>query len=142
MLVVDNKTAYASVLSEMHKRCFDLYWDEKEFYSLLKLPHTRLWIEKKGFLLCSCVLDEMEILTIGVLPNSRRQGVGTRLMEEMISFAYQHQIKKIFLEVRSDNETAKNLYRHFGFHQTGIRKGYYKTLSGFTDALCYTKITD
>lgn len=142
MLVVDNKTAYTSVLSQMHKYCFNPYWDEKEFHSLLILSNTVLWVEEQGFLLCSYVLDEMEVLTIGVMPDYRRKGIGRRLIEQMISFAADNQIKKIFLEVRIDNESAKNLYTRFGFSQTGIRKGYYTTESGLTDALCLTKVMD
>ena len=87
MLVVDNKTAYTSVLSQMHKHCFNPYWNEKEFHSLLMLSNTILWIEDQGFLLCSYVLDEMEVLTIGVMPDYRRNGIGAKLLEQMISFA-------------------------------------------------------
>ena len=47
------------------------------------------------------------------------QGIGSRLMEEMISYAKINGITKINLRVRADNERAKALYKKFGFVKEG-----------------------
>ena len=139
MLVASGDTAFSPILSTIHAQCFDRPWSEQEMFSLLSLPTTVGWLTEQGFLLCSRVADEMEILTIGVLPTFRRQGIGFCFLQDLFSFACQHQVRKIFLEVSADNLPAQHLYQKAGFIQTGIRKNYYKTATGFTDALCLTK---
>ncbi len=44
----------------------------------------------------------------------------------------------LLLEVRPSNEKALALYRHFGFQQIGVRRGYYPATGGREDALVLT----
>lgn len=44
-------------------------------------------------------------------------GIGSALMEAIISFAKEHGIRQLNLEVRSDNERAIRLYEKFGFQK-------------------------
>lgn len=141
MFISDGMIAYANVLAQMHADCFDKPWHTKDFNELLALPTTLLWLDEKGFLLCSCVGDEMEILTIGVLPLFRNQGRGAHLLNEMISYASVNGIVRVFLEVSDDNLAAQALYRKKGFCISGRRKNYYKTPNGFRDAICMVKET-
>lgn len=139
MLVASGDTAFSPVLSTIHAQCFEKAWTEAEMFSLLSLPTTIGWLTEQGFLLCSHVTDEMEILTIGVLPAFRQQGVGFRFLQNLFDYAAEKQVKRIFLEVSADNKPAQRLYQKAGFTQTGMRKNYYKTATGFTNALCLTK---
>lgn len=139
MLVASGDTAFSPVLSTIHAQCFDKPWSEQEMFSLLSLPTTVGWLTEQGFLLCSHVADEMEILTIGVLPTFRKQGVGFQLLQTLFGYASDKKVSHIFLEVSADNLPAQHLYQKAGFIQTGIRKNYYKTATGFTDALCLRK---
>lgn len=55
------------------------------------------------------------------------QGVGTRLMEELLRFVRETAGAEIVsLEVRSDNARAIALYRRFGFETIGTFKGFMK----------------
>lgn len=139
MLVASGDTAFSPVLSTIHAQCFDKPWSEQEMFSILSLPTTIGWLTEQGFLLCSHVADEMEILTIGILPAFRQQGVGFHFIQDLFNYAIKNQVQHIFLEVSADNKPAQRLYQKAGFTQTGIRKNYYKTSTGFTDALCFTK---
>ena len=130
---------FAPIASKIHSACFDRGWTEKEFSRLLNLPTSRLWMSETALLLCSHVADEMEILTICVLPEVRRQHQASDLLQEMCSYAKEKNIKKIFLEVAEDNLAAQKLYASFNFVQTGRRSGYYLRSSGNVDALCLTK---
>ena len=96
-------------------------------------------MSEEGLLLCSEVADEMEILTICVLPEFRRQHVAHDLLQELFRYAKTHKIKQIFLEVAEDNPAAQKLYKGVGFIQTGRREGYYARKEGSVDALCLTK---
>ena len=140
MSLCKTSMAHAPVMAYMHQLCFDDGWDEKAFYDLLALPSTIGWIDENGFVLCSHVLDEMEILTICTIPEKRRMGYGKTLLKTIEDYAKIHKIERIFLEVRSNNLPAKSLYEACGFTQTGIRSGYYKTSAGPIDAICMTKV--
>ena len=130
---------FAPIAAKIHGACFEKGWNEEEFTKLLALPTTRLWMTEEGFLLCSEVADEMEILTICVLPEFRRQHIAQDLLFELFRYAKAQKIKQIFLEVAEDNEAAQKLYSASGFKQTGVREGYYVRKNGAVDALCLTK---
>ena len=129
---------FALPASKIHALSFDEGWGEKEFECLLKLPTSRLWMTENALLLCSQVADEMEILTIGVIPNARRQHLAQNLLYEMNAYATENGVKKIFLEVAEDNLPAQNLYLKDGFIQTSTRKDYYKRPDKRVNALCFT----
>lgn len=130
---------HAEVLSTLHATSFERPWKISEFAELLRLPTTHGWANENGFILCSHVADEMEILTICVVPAKRRQGIAKTLLDEAINFAHIHKVSTLFLEVRADNESAQNLYIGAGFTHIGHRPNYYKTSDGFCDALCLQK---
>lgn len=140
MLVVDGQVSFAPVIAALHQQCFERGWSVAEVEAVLRMPGTMCWLKEQGFLLCLHVLDEMEILAIGVLPAFRRHGIARRLLAEMTENACQNGVSKIFLEVSEVNQAAQALYAQSGFRQTGRRKGYYQTKEGAVDALCLTKI--
>lgn len=47
------------------------------------------------------------------------QGIGGRLLDELIAWAPKHGIRKINLRVRADNESAIRLYKRKGFQEEG-----------------------
>lgn len=67
---------------------------------------------------------EYEIHTIGVDPAYQGQGIGRRLVSELIELASG---SVIFLEVRTDNAPAIGLYESFGFVNVGLRRRYYRS---------------
>jgi [ribosomal protein S18]-alanine N-acetyltransferase len=66
---------------------------------------------------------EYEVHTIGVDPAYQRHGIGRRLLADLIDFA---DGGAIYLEVRTDNDRAVELYRSAGFIVVGVRKRYYR----------------
>jgi ribosomal-protein-alanine N-acetyltransferase len=66
---------------------------------------------------------EYEVHTIGVDPAYQGQGIGRRLLNELLDFA---DCGVVYLEVRTDNEAAIALYRSVGFDQIGLRRRYYR----------------
>ena len=88
-----------------------------------------------GFLLSSFVLDEAQLLLIGVSPDWQGVGVGGQLLKELINRSRDQGQKLIYLEVRSGNERAIRLYRSLGFIDIGVRRDYYPGLVGREDAI-------
>lgn len=66
---------------------------------------------------------EYEVHTIGVDPAYHGQGIGRRLLDNLLDHAAG---AVVFLEVRTDNEPALALYRSAGFVNVGLRKRYYR----------------
>lgn len=72
------------------------------------------------------VLDEAQLVNIGVLPEFRKQGAAKAILEAGIDKALENDMKTMFLEVRVSNHGAQNLYKNFGFHVDGLRKSVYE----------------
>jgi ribosomal-protein-alanine N-acetyltransferase len=83
-----------------------------------------------GFALASGAADERELLSIGVLPEYRRSGIGRQLVETIIAESTKRGAARLFLEVAEDNAAAQRLYRNLGFFAVGRRPGYYRRKSG------------
>ena len=131
-------SSYAKTLWTIHKQCFKKPWSIQNFQDILNLPNTFGFCQKEGFILCSALGEDIEILTFAVLPQYQRQGIGTSLLKTLQDFVIQQRKKYIFLEVNVTNQAACSLYKKVGFIQTGLRKNYYHEQNKTFDALCLT----
>lgn len=94
-------------------------------------PLTFLLVEgDAGFLLGRAVAGEAEVLTLAVAPESRRLGLGRKLMARFLYQARLRGAERAFLEVAADNAGAIALYAKAGFVPVGQRRGYYRTPEG------------
>jgi len=89
----------------------------------------------RGYAVLMPVLDEAELLNIGVAAIDQRKGVGRAMLCEMLSIAQRMKMRRVFLEVRAANAAALALYRSAGFAAIGVRRGYYQNASGSEDAI-------
>lgn len=71
------------------------------------------------------MVNEAHITTIAAHPEYRGRGVGELMLSSMIGVAYTVHARFVTLEVRVSNYVAQNLYRKYGFSQTGVRRRYY-----------------
>lgn len=76
-----------------------------------------------GYIAFEKILDEGSIVELAVDPEHRRQGMGRRLVELMLSSCTG--VKTICLEVRVSNTAARSLYEAFDFEEITIRRNYY-----------------
>lgn len=65
------------------------------------------------------------VISIAVLPNYRRRGVGFALMKEAMKAMVEYDAKKCVLEVRASNTAGVGLYRKMGFRVKRTIRGYY-----------------
>ena len=127
---------YAPFLHELHTLGFAKPWSLASFQQILSLPSTFGFCTEKGFILCSDLADDIEILTFTVHPRYRQKGLGKSLLQHLQQYAIRHKKKHIFLEVNQQNNAALSLYLKQGFQQTGCRKNYYHEGETTVDALC------
>lgn len=82
------------------------------------------------------ILDEFHIVNLAVRPEYRQRGIGSEVLQHLLSEAKKRKCSKVMLEVRLTNLIAQKLYFKFGFEVVGRRKGYY---SDSEDALLLEK---
>jgi len=81
--------------------------------------------EAVGFCSCWQIIDEVHINNLAVLPEHRRSGVATALIERALADGSSRGAHRATLEVRRSNEPALKLYERCGFSVTAVRRGYY-----------------
>jgi len=79
-----------------------------------------------GYAVAWRVADEIQINSISVKKSCRKQGIGSKLLAEIIMNDSDKVYSRAILDVRSKNTPAINFYTDNGFTKTGIRKNYYK----------------
>ena len=65
------------------------------------------------------------VISIAVLPEHQREGIGHALMREAMQAMVNYKAKECCLEVRASNVPAVNLYRKMGFEVARTMGGYY-----------------
>lgn len=105
-------------------------WSERSFRN--ELDHNRglflvaiLQGQVIGYGGVWLVIDEAHITTVAVAPEHQRQGIGERLMVELLQGAKERGMLCSTLEVRAGNDAAIKLYEKLGYHVSARRKGYY-----------------
>ena len=88
-----------------------------------------------GFALALALGEEAEIVSLGVLPDYRRRGIGLAILDAVCAEARLRGAERVVLEMASDNEAASALYSARGFTVVGRRRNYYRRAERLVDAL-------
>lgn len=110
---------------------FDDFWNETTFEKELSSTNSYYIVAKEnneivGFAGIKYVLDEADIMNVVTKKSKRNLGIATQLLNELIHFAQQENIKKLTLEVNEKNLPAIHLYEKLGFKKIAERKKYYQ----------------
>ena len=109
-------------LSNLHQKCFpNKPWSADDFREL-KQSGCEIIMSENGFIVYRIVLDEAEIITIGVNPEKRRQGIASAMIGIIEKTIKNQGVNKIFLEVAANNIAGQKLYENCGFKVVGSRK--------------------
>ena len=79
-----------------------------------------------GYVAGSVKDDTGEIESIAVDPRCRQLGIGRMLAERLIARFAETGLRNCFLQVRTTNAKAIDLYRRLGFRIVGTVEGYYE----------------
>ena len=74
-------------------------------------------------------VNDAEIYNIGVRLAIHGRGIGSRLMHEFFSICGRDRVQNVWLDVRRSNGRAIEFYTSFGFMETAVRKGFYRSPS-------------
>lgn len=112
-------------IANLHKLCFpNKPWSASDFADLKK-SGCEIIVSQNGFAVWRNVADESEIITIGVAPDARRNGIASAMLTIIEKNIKNQGVKKIFLEVASTNIAGQKLYENNGYKTVGIRPKYY-----------------
>lgn len=110
---------------------FDEFWNYNILKEEIENQNSYFIVAKSenetivGFAGIKVILDEADIMNIVVHKDFRNKKIGSQLLEQLLLYSKQNNIKSINLEVNELNSNAIALYKKFGFKQIAIRKKYY-----------------
>ncbi len=129
--LVAMKNSHLDGVMEIENQSFPTPWSKTAFYHEIAANDFAYYIvamagnKVAGYAGMWVILDEGHITTLAVHPDFRGQGIGTRLLNELIAEAGRRRCEKMTLEVRPSNDQALKLYEKNGFVSYGVRPGYY-----------------
>jgi ribosomal-protein-alanine N-acetyltransferase len=125
------------IVAKLHARCFFDAWGPPMLRQVLGMSGAFGYVARRegfgsviGFALGRVAADECELLSLGVEPDYRSQGLGAQLLMTAMSRAAAEKARWFFLEVAEDNKSALKLYRNYGLSGVGQRLDYYENADG------------
>jgi len=132
MLIREAHNQDIDQLVAIEELCYDQPWPREAFEEEIERDDNAgvgIIAEDEGlvvgFLTGMAVVDEFYLHNLAVHPDFRGRGIGRGLLEAAESLCSQRDFRRILLEVREDNEAARQLYLGLGFEAAGTRNDYY-----------------
>ena len=132
-LVIRKMTAEdVPAVVDLDQKSFSLPWPERSFrFELTDNPASRCWVAELdekiiGMIVVWLIVDEAHVATLATHPDFRRQGIAKRLLSHALRHLIDEGAQSSFLEVRESNLAAQEMYRKFGYEESGRRRRYYK----------------
>jgi len=79
-----------------------------------------------GYIVSRPQKDKIEIVSLAVLPDRQRKGIGTALTKFLIERFQKEEIKEVFLYVRTKNKRAVSFYQELGFKTLETLENFYR----------------
>ena len=128
---------------DLYKNCVDIdtiQFSLGDFKRFLSSTNVKIKKEPNCIAILGLTDREVEIYFIGVVESFRGRGLGKKLLKSIISFSKNYGADFIILEVGINNIPAKNMYLSLNFMEFGIRKNYYRNISGIREDAIIMKL--
>jgi len=107
-------------------------WSKEAFLEELEAPNRTYIVAIEGGMVLGyaglmTVGEDAHVTTLSVTEARQGEGIGTRLLLELVETATGHGAHHLTLEVRASNQRAQGLYRRFGLGPVGVRRRYYQS---------------
>lgn len=131
MMIREMSALDIEAVAALESEIFSMPWSAQGFEDTLCREDVLFLVASEadhvlGYVGVYCTADEGEITNVAVAPSARRQGIGQKLLADLIGRLAQKEIYRIVLEVRVSNEPAIRLYEKQGFVTMGKRKNFYE----------------
>lgn len=139
MVSLESSLPEAGIFAEIEAAATSYPWTAGNYADSMKSGHLFYLLREQetiqGFAIIMLVAGEAEVLNLVISQPYQGQGLGSVLLNEVITSLTHQNCSKLFLEVRKTNLAALSLYKKCLFEQSGLRKNYYQTESGREDAI-------
>lgn len=88
-----------------------------------------------GYFVAMQGVDEVHLLNITVDPQYQGQGWGRVMLDALALWARAQGAQWLWLEVRTSNARAQQVYLRYGYRRVGERRNYYPADHGREDAI-------
>jgi ribosomal-protein-alanine N-acetyltransferase len=88
-----------------------------------------------GYFVAMQGVDEVHLLNITVDPEYQGEGWGRVMLDALALWARAQKAQWLWLEVRTGNARAQQVYLRYGYRKVGERKHYYPAEHGREDAI-------
>ena len=126
-------------VSRIEQAIYSYPWSRGNFFDSLEADYSCWALERSGTVIGYGVLmlgvDEAHLLNLSIAAPMQRRGYGRALLHHFMRIGRRFGAASIYLEVRPSNVIARDLYRHEGFREIGIRRDYYPADFGREDAI-------
>lgn len=126
-------------IMDIERRAYPYPWTQGILRDCIRVGYSCWLYEVESVIhaygVMSVAAGEAHILNLCVRPESQGQGLGGRMLKQLISLASRQGADTLLLEVRPSNLAALKLYQGLGFNEVGSRKNYYPAEQGREDAL-------
>lgn len=127
--------ADAEAVARLQGQLFPDPWSVADVTAQISLPNAILEVATSagsapdlcGYALGQVAVDEVELRSIGILPQVQNQGLGRALLIAWEIRAKSLGANRVVLEVAANNMPARALYNARGYLKIGHRLGYYRT---------------
>jgi ribosomal-protein-alanine N-acetyltransferase len=126
-----------AAIAAIERRVFSDPWSERSFRDVLAHPKMYFACIRgevdgyagacvRGYVVAWFAGGQGEIANLAVDESARGRGLGSALLDAALDEARGHGTEEVFLEVRSSNVRARELYESRGFVEVGRRRRYYR----------------
>lgn len=127
----------------IEQRAYPFPWTSKIFIDCIQAGYHCWVLERNqvmvGYVVFINAVGECHLLNICIDPALQGQGLGRKLLQQVLEAVRMDRVKCVFLEVRPSNTRAVQLYVSEGFNEVGVRQKYYPTKNGREDAIIFAK---
>jgi len=131
--------ADVATMVAIERASFSDPWTSEALASTLRYEHMRVLVAEErgevggdgagrplGYVVAMRAGQEAEIADLAVSPVARRRGIGSALIDRLLTELTAGGVLAVFLEVRESNGAARALYESRAFRGIGRRRGYYR----------------
>jgi ribosomal-protein-alanine N-acetyltransferase len=123
----------------IERRAYDHPWTRGNFADSLRSGYQALLLTAGetvlGYFVAMRGVDEVHLLNITVDPQYQGQGWGRVMLDALALWARTVKAQWLWLEVRTSNTRAQQVYDRYGYRRVGERKNYYPAQHGREDAI-------
>lgn len=119
------------VVLDIEQRCFEFPWQEEDFLVALRQRNVIGMVAERnervvGFMIYELHKKRLHLLSMAVHPNHARQGIGSTLIQKLVSKLSTLNRSFVDLEVRETNLRAQLFFKSMGFEAVEILREFYR----------------